>query len=232
MSHQLFISYAHEDKVYADAVCHHLEAGGIRCWIAPRDISPSKDWAEEIIDAIGSAAIMVLIFSSSSNHSPQVRREIERAVHKGVNILPFRIEDVQPSKSMEYFISTQHWLDALTKPLERHLDKLLGCVSALVCGASSDCETLSREALDSLHTAQQGEAPRATEPQAPLLSASDLKFVEVQLAGYLGPVAKILVRNASRKAASPGELVRLLAEELDNDAERRSFTSNCRFLHE
>jgi len=28
--------------------------------------------------------------------------------------LPFRIEDVQMSKTMEYFISSQHWLDALT----------------------------------------------------------------------------------------------------------------------
>ena len=40
---------------------------------------------------------MVLVFSASSNQSPQVRREVERAVHKQVNILPFRIEDLMPS---------------------------------------------------------------------------------------------------------------------------------------
>ena len=232
MSHQLFISYAHQDKVYADAVCHHLEAGGIRCWIAPRDISPSKDWAEEIIDAIGSTSIMVLIFSSNSNNSPQVRREIERAVHKGVNILPFRIEDVRPSKSMEYFISTQHWLDALTKPLEKHLDKLLGCVSALVVGQNSDCVSFSSEALESLHAGEQTPAPDRCSTAAPPLLAADLKFVEAQLAGYIGPVAKILVRKASKRAASPEALVKLLAEELENDEERKSFVGNCRFLHE
>lgn len=232
MAHELFISYAHQDKVYADAVCHYLEGGGVRCWIAPRDISPSKDWAEEIIDAIGSASIMVLIFSSNSNDSPQVRREIERAVHKGVNILPFRIEDVQPSKSMEYFISTQHWLDAITKPLERHLDKLLGCVAALVGGQNSDCETFSRDALQSLHAARPEAAPAWSREAAPLLSASDLKFVEAQLAGYIGPVAKILVRKASKTAASVEALVGLLADELETAEERNSFIGNCRFLQE
>jgi hypothetical protein len=134
MSHQVFISYAHQDKNYADAVCHWLERGGARCWIAPRDISPSRDWAEEIIDAISSVYIMILIFSSHSNDSLQVRREVERAVHKEVNVLPFRIESVQPSKSLEYFISTQHWLDAVSEPLEAHLEKLLGCVKAIISG--------------------------------------------------------------------------------------------------
>jgi hypothetical protein len=51
---------------------------------------------------------MVLVFSAASNDSPQVRRDVERAVHKNVIILPFRIEEVMPSKSLEFFLSTQH----------------------------------------------------------------------------------------------------------------------------
>ena len=46
MAHDVFLSHSHADKVYADAICHRLEAGGIRCWVAPRDIRPSEDWAE------------------------------------------------------------------------------------------------------------------------------------------------------------------------------------------
>ena len=98
---KVFISYSHNDKEQADAVCVRLESANIQCWIAPRDISPSKDWAEEIIDAINATDVMVLIFSSYSNNSPQVRREVERAVNKGLIVLPFRIEDVTPSKSLE-----------------------------------------------------------------------------------------------------------------------------------
>src|SRR6185437_13953775 len=97
---------------------------GIDCWIAPRDIAPSADWAAEIMDAISSASAMILVFSASSNQSPQVRREVERAVHKQLSILPFRIEDVLPCKSLEFFLSTQHWMDAFPPPREPHYARL------------------------------------------------------------------------------------------------------------
>ena len=124
MAHDVFISYAAQDKPTADAVCAILEAQRIRCWIAPRDVMPGVSYAEALIDAISESSLMVLVFSSNSNSSPQVMREVERAASKGIPILPFRIEDVAPSKSMEFFLSTPHWLDALTPPLQKHLGHL------------------------------------------------------------------------------------------------------------
>ncbi len=56
----------------------------------------AADWAAEIIDAISAARTTVLVFCASSNESPQVRRKVERAVHKQGDILPFRIEEVPP----------------------------------------------------------------------------------------------------------------------------------------
>ncbi len=70
MAHDVFISYSNHDKPTADAICAALEANGIRCWIAPRDILPGSDWGEAIIDAIHACRAMLLIFSSSSNASP------------------------------------------------------------------------------------------------------------------------------------------------------------------
>jgi hypothetical protein len=40
MAHDVFISYASEDKTVADAVCAMIESQGVRCWIAPRDVLP------------------------------------------------------------------------------------------------------------------------------------------------------------------------------------------------
>lgn len=82
-------------------------------------LSSAADWAAEIIDAISTARTVVLVFSGSSNQSPQVRREVERAVHKQVEILPFRIEGVLPSKSLEFFLSSQHWMDAFPRLANR-----------------------------------------------------------------------------------------------------------------
>jgi hypothetical protein len=126
--HDVFISYAHVDKPVADAVCAKLETNNIRCWIAPRDVSPGKNFPEAIIEGIEGSKIMVIIFSSHSNTSEHVIREATTAINKSLLIIPFRIEDVMPSKSMEYLIGTPHWLDAISPPLDQHLDTLVNTI--------------------------------------------------------------------------------------------------------
>lgn len=132
MAHDVFICYASPDKATADAACATLESRSIRCWIAPRDILSGMDWSEAIIDAIENCKVLVLVFSSRANASVQIKREVERAVNKGRIIVPLRIEDVPPSRSLEYFISTPHWLDALTPPLEQHLIHLADTIRLLL----------------------------------------------------------------------------------------------------
>ena len=132
MAHDVFVSHSSKDKPVADAVCARLEAAKIRCWIAPRDILPGADWGEAIINAIEQSKLMVLVFSENANESKQITREVERAVNKGVVIVPLRIEDVKPTKALEYFISTPHWLDAITPPLETHLDYLCETARVLI----------------------------------------------------------------------------------------------------
>ena len=51
---------------------------------------------------------------------------------KGVTIIPVRIEEVEPTQSMEYFLGAIHWLDALTPPLERHLQHLAETIKAML----------------------------------------------------------------------------------------------------
>ena len=128
----VFISYSSHDKPTADAICATLERDRIRCWIAPRDVFPGIAYGEAIVDAITVSRLMVVVFSNASNGSPQVLREVERAVSKGIPIVPFRIDDVRPTKSLEYFLSAPHWLDALTKPLEDHIRRLSAVVRAIL----------------------------------------------------------------------------------------------------
>ncbi len=132
MPFDVFVSHASKDRVVANAVCARLEAAGIRCWIAPRDIVAGTSYGESIIEAIRAAKVMVLVFSSNANSSGQVPKEVERAVSNGLAILPFRIEDVMPGKSLDYFIGSVHWLDAMTPPLEKHLDDLAETVRKLL----------------------------------------------------------------------------------------------------
>lgn len=137
MAYDVFVSYSSKDKPAADATCAALESKGIRCWIAPRDILPGADWGESIIDAIHGSRAMVLVFSANANLSPQIKREVERAVNAGMPVIPLRIENVVPTKALEYFLSSPHWLDAFTPPLERHLDYLADVIRHILNGETS-----------------------------------------------------------------------------------------------
>ncbi|MGE0360778.1 MAG: toll/interleukin-1 receptor domain-containing protein [Vicinamibacterales bacterium] len=132
MAHDVFISHSSKDKPTADAACARLEARGLRCWIAPRDVPPGAHYGAAIIDAIRGSRVMVLVLSAHANASHHIPNEIERAVSHGVTVLPFRIEDVQPAKALDFFIGSVHWLDAMTPPLDRHLDQLADSVSRLL----------------------------------------------------------------------------------------------------
>src|SRR4029077_13646877 len=52
------------------------------------------------------------------------------AVHKDVPLIPVRIENVMPTRTMEYFISSQHWFDAIQTPMDQHLDRMAQAVKA------------------------------------------------------------------------------------------------------
>jgi hypothetical protein len=132
VGHDVFISYASNDKVVADAVCAALEADHIRCYIAPRDVLPGQGYAQALVDAIHNAKVFVLVFSAASNSSHQVEREVDRAVSCGLPVLPLRVDDVMPSDWLEYYLAGQHWLDALTPPLEHHLARLSEATSILL----------------------------------------------------------------------------------------------------
>jgi ketosteroid isomerase-like protein len=168
MAHDVFVSYSSKDKPTADAVCAVLESQGIRCWVAPRDILPGHDWGGSIIEAINGACAMVLIFSANANASPQIKREVERAVNKGIPIIPLRIEDVAPTATLEYFISTPHWLDAFTPPLDRHLQYLAEVVRKIVGGPESESREeakaeAARAAEEKRKSAEVAEATRLAE---------------------------------------------------------------------
>jgi hypothetical protein len=132
MPHDVFISHSSKDKAAADAACAALEAQGIRCWMAARDILPSADWGASIVRAISEAKVFVLIFSQHANTSPYILREVERAVSHGVPIIPLRIEEIAPEASLGYFLGAQHWLDAYTPPLEQHLGYLAEVVRRVI----------------------------------------------------------------------------------------------------
>jgi TIR domain len=196
MAYDVFVSYSHEDRTVANAAVATLEGHGIRCWIAPRDILPGSDWGEAIIDAIKEARAMVLILSSHSNDSEQIKREVERAVHQGLAVLPFRIEDVVPSKTLEFFISTQHWLDAMSPPLEDHLAHLADTITVLLAKKKGVEKNLhiDREEPGPGPMERRSEAMSHEEkPQVITVSLPSRRFFRILLFSLIGLLAVVVL---------------------------------------
>ena len=125
LSHDVFISHSSLDKLAADAVCHGLEAKGIRCWMAPRDQVAGRAYGEQITSAITSAQVMVLVFSDNVNNSQAVLNEINLAVGANVTIVPFRIAKVDFNSELNFYLGRMHWLDAFPQPVDAYIDTLV-----------------------------------------------------------------------------------------------------------
>ena len=137
-SHDVFLCHSKRDKNVADAIVASLEADGIRCWCAPRDVRTGEDWPTAISSAIRETSVMVLVYTENSNQSQHVAREVHLAASKGKTILPFRLSQEELSEQMEYYLAGVQWLDAMTPPLEQRIAALCRTVRA-VLAEGGDC---------------------------------------------------------------------------------------------
>jgi hypothetical protein len=130
VAHDVFICYSDADRQTAEAACATLEADGISCWIAPRNIIAGGSWTEALMDAISGSRVMVVIWSASASSSPYVALEVKHACTQGVTVILFRVENVRPLRDLNFFLAFVQWPDAWTPPLEGHYRRLAETVKA------------------------------------------------------------------------------------------------------
>lgn len=128
----VFISHSSIDKEVADKVCAALEAKGLTCWIAPRDIVPGSEWAVAISNAIAEIKAMVVIYSSNTQQSTQVPKEIALAEKRGKCILPYKIDDAELTGAFEYYLSGSHWIVASPEKNDYKLDEMYGVIVGMM----------------------------------------------------------------------------------------------------
>ena len=166
-----FISHAKADAKKAQEIAASLEERGLKCWIAPRDVTAGRTYGDEIIRGIESAKAFVLVLSKGSNGSAFVAREVERAVSKQKPIFVIRLANIEPAPALELFISGTQWIDAFPGKLGPHIGKL-----AKLLGEDGGIEQTKPERGDRDRTgnARDGRCPRARRQPCCLPSAWDL----------------------------------------------------------
>jgi hypothetical protein len=150
------------------------------------------DWKLQIVDALSSSSVVVLVLSSHSNASKDVKAEIDVAYRHEIPILPFCIEKVQMRKEFEYIIGGRHWLDALTPPMEDHIARLCNSVEALL-----EAQRANTADADAAQTAESG--TRASEQlQRAQTAASAASSAKVPLAATTRkPISRIAMALAA-----------------------------------
>jgi hypothetical protein len=124
MAGHVFISHGSENSDEANALCAFIEARGVKCWIAPRDVRPGIDYSVELQTAIEDAAAFVVLVTDMANKSPYVRAETEMAFSCHKPIFPVREADIKPASGLALFLKIRHWTDAFGTQRDAALDRL------------------------------------------------------------------------------------------------------------
>ena len=137
MNHDVYISYLSTLALTAKAVRHTLEESGIKCFMAPDDISEDARGNSAITQAIEDSKAVVLIFSEHQAPTPVENWEMAIALANQKPIVPYRVF-FPKRKYFEDIWRSQlgcHWLDLypdfrvrfaeLTKRVARAMDILL-----------------------------------------------------------------------------------------------------------
>jgi hypothetical protein len=72
--------------------------------------------------------VFVLFWTANANTSGHILNEVDQAFNQGITIIPFRIEEVEPSLSLRYYIGRAHWLNAFSPPLAEDIRTLAGII--------------------------------------------------------------------------------------------------------
>ena len=105
LTKQVYLCHSDHDADAATKILNNLEASGIKCWHATRDIDPNSKRYSQVTEAIKSSAIALLILSRDSLLCDGVRCELEIAADSGKLIVCHSIDGSCPDRELRYLIS-------------------------------------------------------------------------------------------------------------------------------
>ena len=124
-----FISFSKKDIEMALRVHDALTVRGIDCWISERDIPTGANYQEEIVRAIKSASVMVLVFSENANSSINIPKEIALANKNNIILMPLKIDEFTEVDAFEYNFATSQWI-ALYEDFEKNIEEVALTIKA------------------------------------------------------------------------------------------------------
>jgi len=157
----IFVSYSSKDIESAKKICQIMRASGFAYWVAHENHDFGDQYAATIIAQITETKIFLVLVSKSSNLSTHVINEINSAVMRDKLIIPVILDDVRLSPAMEYYISSNHYLqytdnDIFARQLTGRILSLLGAKPEETMHLAQE-DHPQGESMDLLKQAEQGD---------------------------------------------------------------------------
>lgn len=132
MTTKVFISYAKEDKSFAEKLYSDLRQAGVKPWLDSLDLVPGQPWEKAIRKAISDSSFFLAVLSSRSvKKRGFVQKEVRYALEVAeecnedeIFIIPVRIDECEPSfealrrlQRADFFPSYEKGVQQLLKAL-------------------------------------------------------------------------------------------------------------------
>ena len=99
---EVFVSYSRNDKDRVLELSGKLRAAGISLWLDTSGIDAATLWGEQIVNALESAKVLLLMVSESAVLSDNVAKEVMLVSERKGHILPVHLEPTQIPSSLKY----------------------------------------------------------------------------------------------------------------------------------
>ena len=99
---EVFVSYARTDKERVLELAGKLRAAGVSLWLDTSGIDAATLWGEQIVNALESSKVLLLMLTESAVESKNVAREVMLVSERNGNILPVHLEPIQIPPTLKY----------------------------------------------------------------------------------------------------------------------------------
>ena len=131
-SAEVFVSYSRDDADRVLELAAKLRAAGVSLWIDQGGIDAASLWSEQIVNALESAKVLLLMVTDSAVHSHNVAKEVVLVSERKGHILPVHLEPTVIPSALKYQLAgIQHVeyfkggdSDASLKAILRSLERI------------------------------------------------------------------------------------------------------------
>jgi hypothetical protein len=124
MGQHVFISYKHEDRVFASQLIRQVQTAGFRVWIDDEQLRAGENWREAINTAIRQSFALILVLTPDARTSEYVTYEWAFAQGAGIKVIPVMLRAtsfLHPQLEMLQYLDFTH---ADQQPWDRLIQRL------------------------------------------------------------------------------------------------------------